>query len=220
MSPTSLSDGAIQELPSQKPNTALCSAELGLNLNTQEMGGTGVGLAGLGLLPNAHELSHHSSPHPVAEEEKHELSPDSPSAHQIPELSGPSSVTQRQELPTLASNHEFSTTTPSAEQSQAPRQTFSQPFQYINDAVELDAGSHDGASEAIHTQHGPGSSRASSQTLASEMSASANPARMEELREKREKIRLEKERLLKLQELDEMEAAVQCEMLEEQRRNE
>jgi hypothetical protein len=41
---------------------------------------------------------------------------------------------------------------------------------------------------------------------------------MDELREKREKIRVEKERLLKLQELDELEAAVQREMLEEERR--
>lgn len=41
---------------------------------------------------------------------------------------------------------------------------------------------------------------------------------MDELRAKRDKIRLGKERLLKLQELDEMEAAVQKEMLEEVRR--
>ena len=42
---------------------------------------------------------------------------------------------------------------------------------------------------------------------------------MEELRAKRDKIKVEKERLLMLQELDEMEATVQREMLEEQRKS-
>lgn len=41
---------------------------------------------------------------------------------------------------------------------------------------------------------------------------------MEELRAKSERIKVEKERLLRLQELDEVEAAVQREMLEEQRK--
>jgi hypothetical protein len=43
-------------------------------------------------------------------------------------------------------------------------------------------------------------------------------SKMDELRAKRDKIRVEKERLLKLQELDELEASVQREMLEEQRK--
>jgi len=42
---------------------------------------------------------------------------------------------------------------------------------------------------------------------------------MDELGVKRDMIRVEKERLLKLQELDEMEAAVQREMQEEQRKS-
>jgi hypothetical protein len=42
---------------------------------------------------------------------------------------------------------------------------------------------------------------------------------MEELRAKRDKIKAEKGRLLKLQELGEMEATVQREMLEEQRKS-
>ncbi len=41
---------------------------------------------------------------------------------------------------------------------------------------------------------------------------------MEELRAKRDKIKVEKERFLMLQELDEMEATMQREMLEEQRK--
>jgi hypothetical protein len=83
-----------------------------------------------------------------------------------------------------------------------PKQTFSQPFE----SVPIDP-------------YIPDSSRASSQTLLSESNiAAGSTARMDELRAKRDKIRLEKERLLKLQELDEMEAAVQKEMLEEARR--
>jgi hypothetical protein len=58
-------------------------------------------------------------------------------------------------------------------------------------------------------------SRATSETPLSE---GASSSRTDELREKREKISVEKERLLKLQELGELEAAVQREMLEEERR--
>ena len=43
-------------------------------------------------------------------------------------------------------------------------------------------------------------------------------SRIDELKAKREKIRTEKERLLKLQELDEMEAAVHREIMEEEER--
>ena len=42
---------------------------------------------------------------------------------------------------------------------------------------------------------------------------------MEELRAKSEKIKVEKERLLRLQELDEVQAALQREMQEEQRKS-
>ena len=48
---------------------------------------------------------------------------------------------------------------------------------------------------------------------------SGSSVRMEELRAKRDKIKAEKGSLLKLQELDEMEATVQREMLEEQRKS-
>jgi len=48
---------------------------------------------------------------------------------------------------------------------------------------------------------------------------SGSSVRLEELRAKRDKIKAEKGRLLKLQELDEMEATVQREMLEEQRKS-
>ncbi len=84
----------------------------------------------------------------------------------------------------------------------APKQTFSQPIE----SVPIDP-------------YTPNDSRASSQPLLSESNiAAGSTSRMDELRAKRDKIRLEKERLLKLQELDEMEAAVQKEMLEEARR--
>jgi hypothetical protein len=53
----------------------------------------------------------------------------------------------------------------------------------------------------------------------SDTSASASSSRMDELRAKRDRIRVEKERLLKFQELDEMEAAVQREIQEEQRKS-
>jgi hypothetical protein len=62
----------------------------------------------------------------------------------------------------------------------------------------------------------------SSQTILSGTTTSttvgASSSRIDELRAKRDRIRVEKERLLKLQELDEMEEAVQREMLEEQKR--
>jgi hypothetical protein len=97
---------------------------------------------------------------------------------------------------------------------EVPKQTFSQPFQPLPRASYV--GGHERAAEAnAPPTHEPGSSRASSQTLLSDMSTDASSSRMDELRAKRDKIRTEKERLLKLQELDEMEAAVQREMLEE-----
>ncbi len=83
-----------------------------------------------------------------------------------------------------------------------PKQTFSQPFE----SVPIDP-------------YIPDSSQAFSQTVLSEPDIAADStARMDELRAKRDKIRVEKERLLKLQELDEVEAAVQKELLEEARR--
>jgi hypothetical protein len=139
---------------------------------------------------------------------------------------------QRKELPTLVNNHQLGVSTsptrsPTWEREVVPggafghsypseqdpnqspavaepplKQTFSQPFE----SVPIDP-------------YIPDSSRASSQTLHSETNiAAGSTSRMDELRAKRDKIRLEKERLLKLQELDEMEAAVQKEMLEEARR--
>ena len=61
----------------------------------------------------------------------------------------------------------------------------------------------------------------SSHTLLSDASGSGSgsSARTEKLRAKRDKSQVEKERLLMLQELDEMEATVQREMLEEQRKS-
>jgi hypothetical protein len=62
-------------------------------------------------------------------------------------------------------------------------------------------------------------SSASGQTPLSDQSTSAGGCfRITELRVKHDKIRLEKERLLKLQELDELEASVQKKILEEARR--
>jgi hypothetical protein len=91
-----------------------------------------------------------------------------------------------------------------------PKQTFSQPF----DPMSLDSN--------VGSPKEPEPSNASSQTILCDTTTSttvgASSSRMDELRAKRDRIRVEKERLLKLQELDEMEEAVQREMLEEQKR--
>jgi len=90
-----------------------------------------------------------------------------------------------------------------------PQQTFSQPFESFEPV----------ATELPSRQHEPASSRASSQTILSDTStAVGSSSRIDELRAKREKIRTEKERLLKLQELDEMEATVHREIMEEEER--
>jgi hypothetical protein len=121
---------------------------------------------------------------------------------------------QSKELPTTANDHELEGS-PTAElqsPAQAPQQTFSQPFQPL--AIEPSVGSY-GSKPEGRVAHDALPSRPTSETPLSE---GASSSRMDELREKREKIRVEKERLLKLQELDELEAAVQREMLEEERR--
>ncbi|KAH8750883.1 hypothetical protein BGZ57DRAFT_934625 [Hyaloscypha finlandica] len=121
---------------------------------------------------------------------------------------------QSKELPTTANDHELEGS-PTAElqsPAQAPQQTFSQPFQPL--AIEPSVGSY-GSKPEGRVAHDALPSRATSEKP---LSDGASSSRMDELREKREKIRVEKERLLKLQELDELEAAVQREMLEEERR--
>ncbi|KAH8792318.1 hypothetical protein F5882DRAFT_487811 [Hyaloscypha sp. PMI_1271] len=121
---------------------------------------------------------------------------------------------QSKELPTTANDHELEGS-PTAElqsPAQAPQQTFSQSFQPL--AIEPSVGSY-GSKPEGRVAHDALPSRATSETP---LSDGASSSRMDELREKREKIRVEKERLLKLQELDELEAAVQREMLEEERR--
>lgn len=89
-----------------------------------------------------------------------------------------------------------------------PQQTFSQPFESFEPVV----------TEVPSTQHEPVSLGASSQTILSDTStAEGSSSQIDTLRAKREKIRVEKERLLKLQELDEMEALVNREIMEEER---
>ncbi|OBT90274.1 hypothetical protein VE02_01271 [Pseudogymnoascus sp. 03VT05] len=90
-----------------------------------------------------------------------------------------------------------------------PQQTFSQPFESFEPA----------ATKLLSTQHEPVSLGASGQTILSDTStAEGSSSQIDTLLAKREKIRVEKERLLKLQELDEMEAMVNREILEERAR--
>ncbi|KFZ11322.1 hypothetical protein V502_07601 [Pseudogymnoascus sp. VKM F-4520 (FW-2644)] len=89
-----------------------------------------------------------------------------------------------------------------------PQQTFSQPFESSEPVF----------TELSSTQHESVSLGASSQSILSDTStAEGGSSQIDTLRAKREKIRVEKERLLKLQELDEMEARVDREIIEEER---
>jgi len=131
---------------------------------------------------------------------------------------------QSEELSTPANNHELDAGPPVAdpqnwelEQNQVPQQTFSQPYQPDYEAFGSDVGKGNGAAEAVAVQHEPDSSRVASEAVLSATSTSASSSRIDGLRAKRDKIKVEKERLLKLQELDEMDAAVQYEIREEQR---
>ncbi|PMD19354.1 hypothetical protein NA56DRAFT_705519 [Hyaloscypha hepaticicola] len=101
------------------------------------------------------------------------------------------------------------------------QQTFSQPYQPSHDLVGIFARDESPADAEMTSEPEPEPADVSSHTLLSDASGSGSgsSARMEELRAKRDKIKVEKERLLKLQELDEMEATVQREMLEEQRKS-
>jgi hypothetical protein len=139
----------------------------------------------------------------------------------MPELSAdkPRFSVQRKELPTPANDHEMDSSFQQSgelqSESPVPQQTtFSQPFRPGLEVVEQPVGSDGG----LKSPRDEAPSRLSGQTVFSDSETTGSSSRMEELRAKREKIRVEKERLLKLQELDEMEAAVQREMLEEQMR--
>lgn len=105
------------------------------------------------------------------------------------------------------------------ERKQAPQQTFSQPYLPTHEATEVYDERKGKTTQVPHTQDGPWpeSSSVLDQALLSETSGSTS--RMEELRAKSEKIKVEKERLLRLQELDEAQAALQREMQEEQRKS-
>jgi len=135
---------------------------------------------------------------------------------------------QCEELSTPANNHGLDASPPVADlqsreldPNQVPPQTFSQPYQPNYEAFGSDVGKGDDATEVVAVQHEPDSSRIASPTVLSDtdLSTSGSSSRMDELRAKRDKIRAEKQRLLKLQELDEMEAAVQREIQEEQRKS-
>lgn len=102
-----------------------------------------------------------------------------------------------------------------------PKQTFSQPFKSLSidpygESYNQSAESGSGAADVPQELE---SYRASIQTLLSDTGVSTRgSSKMDELRARRDKIRVEKERLLKLHELDELEASVRREMLEEQRK--
>ncbi|KAN0106813.1 hypothetical protein V8E51_009689 [Hyaloscypha variabilis] len=109
----------------------------------------------------------------------------------------------------------------SSPQTENAQRTFGQPYEPSHD-LEIFARDKESAADADITSE-PESEPADfpSHTLLSDVSGreSGSSVRMEELRAKRDKIKAEKGRLLKLQELDEMEATVQREMLEEQRKS-
>lgn len=157
----------------------------------------------------------------------HELSPTVTS----PEM-------QTTELATRANDHELDTSSAPAEQQSLarnesrvqqilgqsnlppavaelpPKQTFSQPFStptdpYIVSPLE---------GEGTNMPHEQASSTSSPNMPSGQNTSAGGSSRMDELHAKRDKIRLEKERLLKLQELDDLEASVQKEILEEARR--
>ena len=103
---------------------------------------------------------------------------------------------------------EASLQSPDSHSNPLPQQTFSQPFESFEPVF----------TELSSTQHEPVSLGASSQSILSDTStAEGGSSQIDTLRAKREKIRVEKERLLKLQELDEMEAIVNREIMEEER---
>lgn len=103
---------------------------------------------------------------------------------------------------------EASLQSPDSHSNPLPQQTFSQPFESFEPVF----------TELSSTQHEPVSLGAASQTILSDTStAEGGSSQIDTLRAKREKIRVEKERLLKLQELDEMEAIVNREIMEEER---
>jgi hypothetical protein len=112
--------------------------------------------------------------------------------------------TTSQPLETENKNHELNASLAVAEL--LPKQAFSRPF----DPMSLESNTE--------SSHAPASSLAPFHSLLSDATTTvaASSSRIDELRAKRDRIRVEKERLLKLQELDEMEAVVQREILEEQ----
>ncbi|KFY27500.1 hypothetical protein V491_00885 [Pseudogymnoascus sp. VKM F-3775] len=114
---------------------------------------------------------------------------------------------QRSELPTPANRHELDAhagtkaplQSPNSHSHPPPQQTFSQPFESFEPV----------ATQLPNTQHEPVTLGASSQTIHLDTStAEGSFSQIDTLLAKREKIRVEKERLLTLQELDEMEAII------------
>jgi hypothetical protein len=143
---------------------------------------------------------------------------------------------QRTELATKANDHELDTVSNLADQQAGngsgaeqtpshsdripavaelpPRQTFSQPF---SGPIDPYIGKLSEVNDADMPQQ-LASSASSIVPLAGQSTIAGTTSRMDELHAKRDKIQQEKERLLKLQELDELEATVQKEILEEARR--
>jgi hypothetical protein len=150
-------------------------------------------------------------------EEKHKISP---LAEVVPELpaENPTHYVPQKRISGLTRNSELDA---SPTQHGNTQQTFSQPYQPSHDLVGIFARDESPADAEITSEPEPEPADVSSHTLLSDASGSGSgsSARMEELRAKRDKIKVEKERLLMLQELDEMEATVQREMLEEQRKS-
>jgi CFEM domain len=103
---------------------------------------------------------------------------------------------------------------------QVPKTTFSQPYPADCEGLEFNPEINKGDAEIEHTKHEQEISTVSEEIVLPDGGGSSETfSVMEELRARRGKIIAEKERLFKLQELDEMEAEVQREIIEEQRKS-
>lgn len=148
--------------------------------------------------------------------------PSPPEKHEM----GEESAVQRRALPTSANKHEMGALTnitelPNATPSQPQeKQTYSQPFPYL---AGPDDDFHVSDTNPVDNQaiSPPAPSIAShdwGSTMVTDSASGSAILRMDALQAKMNKIRAEKQRLAKLQELEEAEAEVQREIMEERRR--
>ena len=191
----------LQELPSEKPKQIIARKELATSANDLELES-----------PKEDEqpVERLQKPELPTPANKHELEHNFTAA----ELQSPAwdvgQVQDQAPSPPYQQEHELDAgaplQNPDSHPKPLPQQTFSQPFESFDPI----------ATELPSTQE---PEPASSQTVLPDTStAVGSSSRIDELKAKREKIRVEKERLLKLQELDELDAAVHREIMEEEAR--